>query len=168
MKARRQHIHDLALGGPGLSSSGVRSPSGNHSKIESAVVRMLDMDARIDRELAACYALMDEAERLIQQVPGELYQSLLSMRYVSCMRWEIISRKLNYSTTHVFRLHGLALREADRILRTRGADNHGAGIAVRGTSPVRDRDRRDNHVADPLAAKADEQGAGKKKGRGTV
>ena len=126
------------------------------------------MDARIDRELAACYALMDEAERLIQQVPGELYQSLLSMRYVSCMRWEIISRRVNYSTTHIFRLHGLALREADRILRTRGADYHGAGVAVRGTSPVRDLDRRDNHVADTLAAATDDSRPGAEAGRGTV
>lgn len=168
LKARQAHIRDLAYGNMRLSSSGVRSSSGNHSRLETAVIRLLDMDDRIAAELQACHDQIAEARALIDRIHEETYRSLLSMHYVSGLHWETIAQTMNYSVAHIYRLHGLALREADRILRSMKGATHETDSSVRRPRPVRDRDRRGNHMADPLAAKADDAGAGTQTGRGTV
>ena len=167
LKAKRQHIQDLAYGNTRFASSGIRSTTGNHSRIEAAVVRLLDMDDQIGRELQACTAQIAEASALISRIPDECYRELLSMRYISCLRWEVIARRMNYSTAHLFRLHGFALREADRILRQRGA-THEADSSMRGAGPVRGRDRGDGNLADHVQAKAHDAGDGKAKGGGAL
>jgi len=168
LKTKRQHIQDLAYGNTRFASSGIRSTTGNHSRLETAVIRLLDMDDRIAAELQACHDQIAEAEALIAKIHVETYRSLLSMHYVSGLHWETIAQQMNYSVAHIYRLHGLALREADRILRAMKGATHETDSSVRRPRPVRDRDRRGDHMADPLAPETDDAGAGEETGRGAV
>ena len=123
LRKQREHLEDLAYQSPGLSASGIRSKSGDHSPLERAVVRLIDKESQLACQINTYLDLVEEAERVVKKIKDERYRQLLSMRYFSRRPWEKIAEETGYSLRQVFRLHGRALLEAEIIIgiRKRGA-----------------------------------------------
>ena len=119
LQMQRDHLADLAYQRPGLSASGVRARSGDHSPLERAVVRLIDKEAQLAGQINNYMDLIEEAERVVEKISDEKYRQILSMRYFSRRPWEKIAEKTGYSIRQVFRLHGMALLEAEVILGIR-------------------------------------------------
>lgn len=113
------HIEDMALRRPGMSASGIRAASGNHSALESAVVRLLDTERKLSDQLDEYNKLIEEARGVIERIGDEKMQHVLRLRYLSGMRWEEIAPRIGYTLRQTFRLHGYALKAAERILGLR-------------------------------------------------
>jgi DNA-directed RNA polymerase specialized sigma subunit len=60
-----------------------------------------------------------DAARTIEKIGDEKMRQVLSLRYLSGLRWEEISNKIGYTLRQTFRLHGRALAAAGRVLGIR-------------------------------------------------
>lgn len=80
---------------------------GNHS--EDLINKIVDFEAEINRDVDTLIGLKMKARVEIDQVGG-IYGVILQMRYLENRNWVEISRALNYSPKHIFKLHGKALQ----------------------------------------------------------
>ena len=116
LRAEHEHLIELATGSARFASSGVHARPGEHSHLELAIIRMIDTGNRLGDEIDACLTFMAEARVLISRIPDPKLRDLLTFRYLGGHTWKRIARELRYDERYLFKLHGLALREADRIL----------------------------------------------------
>ena len=116
LQAQINHIEDMALRRPTLSRSGVHAASGNHSALELAVVRLLDTEKRLADQVDEYTRLIDEASNVIEKISDSKEQAVLRYRYLSGMRWEDVAPRVGYTLRQTFRLHGYALRSAEKII----------------------------------------------------
>ena len=84
----------------------------NHS--EDLINKIVDFEAEINRDIDNLIDLKIKAKSKIDQVGG-VYGAILQMRYLENRNWVEISRALNYSPKHIFKLHGKALQLISKV-----------------------------------------------------
>lgn len=87
-------------------------PHGNGT--ENAVLKLLELEERLDREIDELTVKRQEIERAVNVVPDEVQREVLTRRYLLYQKWEVIAENINYSERQVFRIHGVALRAFKR------------------------------------------------------
>jgi hypothetical protein len=111
LKERLEHFKSAAEYA-GVQYNDLPKPaSRNVHKNEDAIIRMMEMEARINAEFAVLVKINDIIERL--EDPRQ--QAILSKRYMYSKKWEAISSELFLSVRHVQLLHGHALKEVEPI-----------------------------------------------------
>ena len=90
--------------------------SGERSRVESAVCRMVDFEreqhltARID----ALVEMRQSAERIITRIESPRFRQVLTLRYLQfeswTWTWERIAAEMRCPKTTVYELHGWALQ----------------------------------------------------------
>lgn len=93
------------------------SGTSQHSPMESAVVKLIDLEYEINDDIDRLVDLKREMTSLIERIPDPSYRVLLELRYLGCSRWEDIALKMGYDLRWVYRLHGRALKEAEVVMR---------------------------------------------------
>ncbi len=83
-------------------------PCGNAT--ESAVLRVMELEERLTKEIDELTSRRQEIELAVGAVPDEVQREILTRRYLLYQKWEIIAEEMNYSVQHIFRLHGAALK----------------------------------------------------------
>ena len=83
-------------------------PCGNGT--ESAVLRVMDLEERLTKEIDELTEKRREIECAVGAVPDEVQREVLTRRYLLYQKWEDIAEEMNYSVQHIFRLHGAALK----------------------------------------------------------
>lgn len=96
------------------------SPSGPRSPMEEAVIRLIDLKAELEDELARLLRLRVDAQRIIRQVSNPEYQLLLEKRYLCYESWEDIAVDMSWSISWTMKLHRKALRAVDAVLEESG------------------------------------------------
>lgn len=93
-------------------------PSGSHDnhRLESILVKICDYQHEVDGDIDRMIAMKKEIEAVIELVPQQSFRSLLKMRYVHFMTWEMIAVQMNLSIRSVYRVHGKALVEVAKII----------------------------------------------------
>ena len=119
LSEQRRHLEEIALHRPGLNASGIRAQSGNHSALELSVVRLLDTEKKLAEQMDEYNQIILDAARTIEKIGDEKMRQVLSLRYLSGLRWEEIANKVGYTLRQTFRLHGRALAAAERVLGIR-------------------------------------------------
>ena len=92
------------------------SGTSQHSPMESAVVKLIDLEYEINDDIDRLVDLKREMTSLIEKIPAPSYRVLLELRYLGCSRWEDIALKMGYDLRWVYRLHGRALKEAEMVM----------------------------------------------------
>ena len=87
-----------------------KSDSPNSSRMEEVIVKMIDLEEEINRDVDALVDLKHEIVTAIKCLDNTEHQTLLELRYLCFMRWEAIAVELSYSSPHMFRLHDEALK----------------------------------------------------------
>lgn len=93
-----------------VSGSKARDSMANHA------VRAVDVESRLNIMIAHLQECLDLRLWLIDQIDAgddvetEYEKLVLICRYVNCLPWEQIQKKLNYGATATFELHGRALQ----------------------------------------------------------
>ncbi|MGD6778446.1 DUF1492 domain-containing protein [Sutcliffiella horikoshii] len=97
--------------------SEVKVSGGHHenSSMESAVVKVIDLGNEINDDIDRLVDLKKEIAEVIHQVNNINYQLLLEMRYISGKTWDDVAIALNYNSRSVFKVHGRALKEIEKI-----------------------------------------------------
>ncbi len=84
-------------------------PRGNVT--ESAVLRVVELEECLTKEIDELTAKRREIECAVNAVPDEVQREVLTRRYLLYQKWEDIAEEMNYSVQHIFRLHGAALKK---------------------------------------------------------
>lgn len=84
---------------------------------ESAVLRVMELEERLNREIDELTAMRQEIELTVNAVPDEVQREILTRRYLLYQKWEVIAAEMGYSERHIRRLHGDALRNMSLNVR---------------------------------------------------
>ena len=86
-------------------------PRGNNERDLADVVAMRErIYKRAEEARRKALVLMDEIQEAIDKVPSMEHRTLLTLRYISCLRWDDIAVCMCYSVRQVHRMHGAALQ----------------------------------------------------------
>lgn len=112
---RVDNWYDAATRGTGSMEAERVSGTGERSRVESAVCRMMDYEreqhltARID----ALADMRQAAERVIARIEAPRFRQVLTLRYLQTeswtWTWERIAAEMRCPKTTVYELHGWAL-----------------------------------------------------------
>ena len=93
--------------------------SRNVHRMEDTVVRLIEAERALDREIDAFLDVKQEVRQTISLVADADCRLLLELRYLSMKRWEDIAGEMQMCRTSVYLLHRRALDMVETILRTR-------------------------------------------------
>lgn len=88
-----------------------RPDSPNVRSMEDTIVKIVDLEDEINRDIDRLVDLKAEARRLIGQVKEPDQQLVLELRYLCYKPWSEIMVELGCSEPTVYRLHGEALKK---------------------------------------------------------
>ena len=119
LQAKLRHFEDL-----GLTITSNTSAVGGHqagtSRVELASVGKVDAERDLRTRIDAYLQQVSEAETIIDQIHAEKYRQILTYRYLCGWSFSSISDELRYKDPKsIYRAHGWALAEAQRIIDAR-------------------------------------------------
>lgn len=110
-------LNDLATSCTAVISDMPRNPNRGGSRMADAVMKIIDLQEEIKNDMIALVNLKREIMDVIKAVSSLELRTILEKRYLSFISWERIAVELGYSIQHTYRLHDMALREVDEILK---------------------------------------------------
>lgn len=90
-------------------------PRGNVT--ENAVLRVMELEERLAKEIDELTEKRREIECAVGSVPDEAQREVLTRRYLLYQKWEVIAEEMCYSERHIRRLHGYALKNMSLNVR---------------------------------------------------
>lgn len=78
-------------------------------KNAEVVAKILDLTMDMKNDLLRLVDLKREIEAVIDTVEDPVQRLVLEKRYIDCKRWEKIMKELNYSYSHLDRIHRQAI-----------------------------------------------------------
>ena len=91
--------------------TGMPAAGGGGSKIESAVAKIVDLEAEIDQEVDELVKIRQEVKAVISTVGDERMERLLEYKYIHGMTLEQIAENMGISVTQTKRLRNKALEK---------------------------------------------------------
>ena len=85
------------------------SGSGDHSRIEQAIVTKADLERKLDAMIDECRARRDAIQSAISAMPDMREQRLLELRYIDGRSWVNVMMRLEISESWSHVLHETAL-----------------------------------------------------------
>ena len=113
-----QSLRDLATKATAtLSDVPPSKGTRNVHRMEDVIVKMMDLESSISKDLNRLIDLKHEIVTVIKCVESPELQTLLELRYLCFRTWEQIAVEINYDLRWVHRLHNRALSEVESIRR---------------------------------------------------
>lgn len=112
-----ESLNGLATSCTAVISDMPRNPNRGGSRLEDAVLKIIDLQEEIKTDMIALVNLKREIMDVIKSVSSLELQTILEKRYLSFISWERTAVELGYSIQHTYRLHDAALQEVDEILK---------------------------------------------------
>ena len=104
-------LRDLATKATSTLSDIAPSGTRNVHQMEDIIVKIVDLENEINRDIDALVDLKREMVSVIKSVANPEYQTILELRYLCFRTWEQIAVDMNYSIQHIYRLRDKALKE---------------------------------------------------------
>ena len=87
-----------------------KSQSISNSRLEDTVVKIVDLQEEINRDIDSLVDLKRDIVRTIKSVQNPEYQIILELRYLCFKTWEEIAVQMNCSIDNVFKKRKNALK----------------------------------------------------------
>lgn len=87
-----------------------KSQSIRNSQLEDTVVKIVDLQEEINRDINSLVDLKRDIVRTIKSVHNPEYQIILELRYLCFKNWEEIAVQMNCSIDNVFKIRKNALK----------------------------------------------------------
>ncbi|WP_029502428.1 DUF1492 domain-containing protein [Lachnoclostridium phytofermentans] len=111
-------LNELATRCTATISDMPKNPNRGGSRMADAVIKIIDLQEEINRDIDKLVELKREIMGIIKAVPNVEYQTVLEKRYLCFITWEQIAVDMNYSMQHTFRIHEKALKEIEAYLQS--------------------------------------------------
>ena len=111
--AELESLKALATSISGINYGGERVQGGNlpGSRIESTVMKIIDLENEINREIDRYVDLKAAIRKAINAIPNQNEKLILRYRYIEFLQWPDIQERLGLEERQVFILHGKALKD---------------------------------------------------------
>lgn len=103
-------LRELATKATSTLSDTPPSGSRNVHSMEGIIVKMMDLENEINKDIDTLVDLKREFVFIIKKINNPEYQTLLELRYLCFKTWEQIAVEMGYSLQHIFRIHDKALK----------------------------------------------------------
>ncbi|MBO5917387.1 MAG: hypothetical protein J6Q14_01310 [Oscillospiraceae bacterium] len=111
LKARKIKYQELAAQRTAHYRQGPGGSTRRVSSVEDYACRIVDLEREMDRRIGEYVDLIHEIERAIWAVPDDQQREVLEYRYLNGWSWNRIAGTMAHTERHVYRLHGIALRQ---------------------------------------------------------
>ncbi len=88
----------------------------NVSSLEDAILRLMESENELNADIDALVDMKQEVCAAIRKVRSPEYQLLLEQRYLCFKSWSEIAASLNLEERYVYKVHGRALQEIEKII----------------------------------------------------
>lgn len=85
------------------------------SKMESTIVKVIDLENEINADIDRLINLKKNIQNTINKMEDINQQLLLELRYLSRKGWDEIAALMGYDPRTVYRMHGKALKEFEKM-----------------------------------------------------
>ena len=82
------------------------SPQDPVAEVMASLDKLLDQKKRLDLEMVQA---VDDTAALIDALKDNRQRLILHYRYMACLPWSIVAKRVRLSDRHVFRLHDQAI-----------------------------------------------------------
>ena len=89
--------------------------SSSGTKMDDVVVRLVELEELINKDIDKLVELREEAGNKINRISNDKYKIVLSMYYLSNKTFEEVAELTNMSFRWIHKLHGRALKEFEKI-----------------------------------------------------
>ena len=93
-----------------------RSSSPNLYQMQDIISKIIDLEHEINRDIDRFVDMKCEYMWIINEIRNPVFQLVMEQRYLCCRTWEKISEELGYEMRSLHRLHGEALKVAERLI----------------------------------------------------
>lgn len=114
-------IYDIeqTLGIKGVNYDSQPHGSGISQVTESTATKLIEL-REIQRNLVdKLWTKRIEIERVIFMIENATLAELLQRKYIRLQKWDDIATDMTFDSRYIYKLHGKALVEADKIIRKR-------------------------------------------------
>ena len=109
-------LNDLATKCTVKLSDMPRNPNKGTSNMEDTIVKIIDLQEEINRDIDQLVDLKREIMVVIKKISNVEYQTILENRYLSFMSWEQIAVEMKYSIQQIYRLRDRAHKVVEKIV----------------------------------------------------
>jgi len=88
----------------------------NVTSLQDTIVRLIDAEEQVNRQIDELVKLKMDIAALIDQVHNESYRLILEKRYLCFLPWDQIAAEMHYSRRWVLNKHDRAVEVIDRLL----------------------------------------------------
>ncbi|MGF3066967.1 DUF1492 domain-containing protein [Facklamia sp. P12950] len=111
-----ESLNALATKATATLSDMPKSPNRGASKLEDTIVKIIDLQEEINRDIDRLVDLKKEIADSIFSLKDKEEQTVLEKRYLCFNTWEQIAVDMNYSIQYCFNVHRNALKTIDMKL----------------------------------------------------
>jgi len=104
------------------------SETKQRSQMENAIMKLIDLEHEIDADIDRLVDLKREMASFIDKLENPYYSMLLELRYLGGRTWENVADIMDYDVRWIYRLHGKALKEAERLLKEKELNEKGTKL----------------------------------------
>lgn len=117
--ALQEQIDMLHAEAEGLKSMEITDmPKGGKSRDAAcAIAEAADMQRERYGLILQRIKKREQALLAISAIDNSEHRTLLIQRYINCKSWDAIVDDMHYSYATIFRMHGVALQEFERVIR---------------------------------------------------
>ena len=108
-----ESLNELATSCTITYSDMPRNPNHGGSKVERAVLKIIELQESLKKDVEDLVELKEQIMATIQSVADVELQTLLEKR----LSWEKIAVEMHYSIQHIYRMHDTALSCVSTIMR---------------------------------------------------
>lgn len=87
----------------------------NQSPMEEIIVKLVDLEKEVNEDIDQLIKLKAEIVETINKVDDPIYQLVLQIRYIDGKTWEEVAKSIGYDRRTIFRIHGKALKEIEKL-----------------------------------------------------
>lgn len=108
---------EQTLGIKGINYDSQPHGSGISQVTESTATKLIEL-REVQRDLVdKLWTKRIEIECVIFMIKDATYAELLQRRYIRLQKWDSIATDMKFDSRYIYKLHGKALIEADKIIR---------------------------------------------------
>ena len=117
LRKEKSSLNELATSCTITYSDMPRNPNHGGSKVERAVLKIIELQESLKKDVEDLVELKEQIMATIQSVADVELQTLLEKRYLCFLSWEKIAVEMHYSIQHIYRMHDTALSCVSTIMR---------------------------------------------------
>lgn len=99
----------------------VVSHTRNVTSLQDTIIRLMEAEEELNRQIDELVDLKMDIARLIDQVHNESFRLILEKRYLCFRQWDQIAAEMHYSRRWVLNKHDRAVEVVDKLMAEREA-----------------------------------------------